>query len=209
MSARRSSPAQVSLADQLLPLKDAVARADDVGHDHPASAELVFPTLLCAEDIEVPGDLVLPSAETPSLQLRSNHDHWVEFEKLIELGDYVAAATVVDFLDSDASLKASLNGMYVKAKIVIKRGRIDFAQAQSLATKTAEEAKQAEVQKAADQEAAELQHAARQAVAARQRSPFYWLGRSFASMKQNPTVAGPSFAAAALLAVTGLHRAGF
>lgn len=205
MSTRRQPKAQGSIADQLQPVKDALAQGGHSANDHQAdAAELVFPTLLSVEEIHVPGDAPSPATEMTPLQLRSNNAHWVEFEQLIERGEYAAAATVVDFLDSDAELKASLTGLYVKAQIVIKRGQIEFAQAQSTAEKAAEEKTQAAAQLVVQRQAEQRQQEARQLQAARQRSLAYWLGRGVAAMKQNPNVAGPGFAAVALLVLSKL-----
>ena len=205
MSARRSNHAEVSFADQLRSIKDVMDREGVSANDHSAT-ELVFPPLLSADEIQVPGDDPSPVAEITPPQLRSNHAHWVEFEQLIERGEYAAAATVVEYLDSDASLKASLNGLYVKAQIVIKRGRLEYVQAQSQAAKLADDKSHADTQVATQLQADQRQQEVRQLEAARKRSIGYWLGRALASIKQHPGLAGPGFATIVMLAMTGFGK---
>lgn len=195
---RFSHKAQLSVAEQLQPVKDAFAM-DGIAHEVPrqAKASLEFPPLLTVDEIKVPGDIVAPAHQTSLRQLRSNQDHWIEFERLIERGEFAAAKTVVEFLDSDARLKAAFSGLYVKACLVIKREQISYAQAQTTAEKTAAEARQVDAQRQREQQEA-----------ARMRSVRHWLGRGMSAIRQSPNVAAPGLAAVLLLGLIGINHLG-
>jgi hypothetical protein len=127
------------------------------------SCQLAWPPLDLPEELCRPDGadadshhLVTP---LPATDLPDDADHWKSFSAQIE--EYAVANTIAEYLDANPEELKLRQGLYLQARITIKRGAVAYAQAKE-ATELAQ--RQAE----ATEMAAKLKQE-------RMRDPYFWL----------------------------------